>query len=104
MSINYSNNSPETNILVDPDTTPTKKYKYTKEHQQFLDNYIWRSCCGIQIDKRVVVFTSQFIIALMIVSFSLYQLNKSNNCEHNQLYTGLLTMIVGIFLPSPRVK
>lgn len=80
------------------------KQENKNNNNEFLEHYIWRSCCGMKLDKRVVVFTSQFIIALMIVIFSLFQLSISNECNHNQLYTGLLTMIVGIFLPSPRVK
>jgi hypothetical protein len=92
--------SPETNILIDPEITP----KTNQKHQEFLDQYIWRSCCGMRLDKRVVLFFSQFSIAIMIISFSLYQLNKSDDCNHNQLYLGLLTLIIGIFLPNPKVK
>ena len=98
--------SPETNILIDTEilpTTPTTS-KFNQKHQEFLDQYIWRSCCGMKLDKRVVLFFSQFLIAMMIISFSLYQLNKSNDCNHNQLYLGLLTLIIGIFLPNPKVK
>jgi hypothetical protein len=90
----------ESKIMIEPPIQQKNK----NNNNEFLEHYIWRSCCGMKLDKRVVVFTSQFIIALMIVIFSLFQLSISNDCNHNQLYTGLLTMIVGIFLPSPRVK
>jgi hypothetical protein len=92
----------ETKVMIE--SPLQQKNKIINNNNEFLEHYIWRSCCGMRLDKRVVVFTSQFIIALMIVSFSLFQLSISDDCNHNQLYTGLLTMIVGIFLPSPRVK
>ena len=64
---------------------------------------VWRSCCFVA-DKRVIVFSSQLIIAFSVITFSFVQLARNNECEHNQLYVGLVTMIIGIFLPSPRVK
>ena len=97
--------SPETNILIglgDSKYTPTNSLKREADH---LDNtYIWRSCCGMRLDKRVLVFFSQFSVGILIIAFSLYQLNKNDTCEHQQLYTGLLTMVLGIFLPSPRIS
>jgi len=89
--------SPITNPLNDPEI-PNRQRVIIK------DDYIWRSCCGMLVDKRVVVFTSQFIITLMIITFSLYQLAQGNSCEHQQFYSSLITMLIGIFLPSPRVK
>jgi hypothetical protein len=64
---------------------------------------LWRSCCFL-VDKRMTVFISQLIIALAVISFSFVQLIRSNDCESNQLYVGLLTMVLGIFLPSPRAR
>jgi len=88
--------SPVTNPLNDPEN-PDRQRVIIK------DDYIWRSCCLV-VDKRVVVFTSQFIITLMIITFSLWQLAQKNTCEHQQFYSSLITMLIGIFLPSPRVK
>ena len=73
------------------------------EQNNNLERYTWKSGC-FQADKRVVIFFSQFTICLMVISFSLYQLNKDNSCEHQQIYIGLLTMMVGIFLPAPRIQ
>jgi hypothetical protein len=64
---------------------------------------LWKSCC-ILVDKRMTVFISQLVIALAVISFSFVQLIRSDECESNQLYVGLLTMIIGIFLPSPRAR
>ena len=67
------------------------------------DDNLWRSCCLVT-DRRMIVFFSQLIIALSVISFSFVQLVRNDECESNQLYVGLVTMIIGIFLPSPRVK
>ena len=68
-----------------------------------IDENLWRSCCLVT-DRRMIVFFSQLVIAISVIVFSFAQLSRSNECESNQLYVGLVTMIIGIFLPSPRVK
>ena len=87
------------NTLIDIGETQITK----TEQNNNLERYTWKSGC-FQADKRVVIFFSQFTICLMVISFSLYQLNKNNGCEHQQIYIGLLTMMVGIFLPAPRIQ
>jgi hypothetical protein len=67
------------------------------------EDNLWRSCCLVT-DKRMIVFFSQLIIGISVISFSFIQLARNDECESNQLYVGLVTMIIGIFLPSPRVK
>jgi hypothetical protein len=85
-------------VLVIPDEGIVPVDRDDKEN----DN-IWRSCCLV-VDKRMIVFISQLVIAFAVISFSFVQLARSEDCESNQLYVGLVTMIIGIFLPSPRVK
>jgi hypothetical protein len=68
-----------------------------------VDDNLWRSCCLVT-DRRMIVFISQLVIGLSVISFSFVQLIRQDQCESNQLYIGLVTMIIGIFLPSPRVK
>ena len=65
------------------------------------NNNRWESCCFI-IDRRVLIFTSQLLIGLIIISFCIYKL--SVNDENPALYYGLLTFIIGVFLPSPKVN
>lgn len=95
-----NDNSPSNTLL---DIGETKETIINTEQNNNLERYIWKSGC-FQVDKRVIIFFSQFAICLMIISFSLYQLNKDSSCEHQQIYIGLLTMIVGIFLPAPRIQ
>ena len=74
-----------------------------EENISINEDNLWRSCCLI-MDRRMIVFFSQLVIGIAVISFSFVQLARNNDCESNQLYVGLVTMIIGIFLPSPRVK
>lgn len=62
----------------------------------------WTSCC-ITTDKRFVVFISQFIISVMVLGFSMYMLIVKDSCD-NQVYVGLISMTIGLYIPQPKVK
>jgi len=68
------------------------------------DNNTWRSCSGCQIDRRATVFFSQLGLSTILVLFSCYQLTQAEDCHTQQTYIGLLTMCIGLFLPSPRIS
>ena len=61
----------------------------------------WRSCSGCICDKRILVFTSQLGISVTVVLFCMFQLYYSTSCERDSLYSGLLSLILGCWLPSP---
>lgn len=63
----------------------------------------YRSCC-FQIDKRALTFFSQFTVSLAVLLFCGVQLFRSESCERDALYSGMLTLIVGCWLPSPRMR
>tara|TARA_R110000787_G_scaffold1972_2_gene8207 strand:+ start:3785 stop:4120 length:336 start_codon:yes stop_codon:yes gene_type:complete len=64
----------------------------------------WESCCGIILDRRATVFFSQLVIASVVIIFCIYQLINSITCEADSLYSGMLTLIIGIYLPSPSLS
>lgn len=63
----------------------------------------YRSCC-LTIDKRALQFFSQFTICLGVLLFSMFKLINSEECEETQVYIGMITMIVGIYIPQPVIK
>ena len=63
----------------------------------------YKSCC-ISSDKRALAFFSQFTISLMVMLFSFYKLINSDRCEDTQVYIGLITMIIGVYLPAPKMN
>ena len=62
----------------------------------------WDSCC-LTLDRQATIFFSQLSIALITISFCVYQLSISDSCERDSLYSGILSLVLGVYLPSPRM-
>jgi hypothetical protein len=103
--------SPSTETLVDIGISQEQNdNRILTEHEQLqISNKIklentWRSCCFL-FDKRAVIFFSQFGISISIMGLCIYQLiTHHDDCDSNQLYSGLLTMLIGIHLPTPKMR
>ena len=63
----------------------------------------WRSCC-FNIDPQACIFFSQLIISIGCIGFAIYQLLDLQDCPSQQAYMALLMMILGVWLPSPRLN
>ncbi len=63
----------------------------------------WRSCC-LKTDPDAVIFFSQLTIALITMGFCIYQLSVSDSCERDSLYSGILSLVIGCYLPTPSIK
>jgi hypothetical protein len=69
-----------------------------------VERYMWRSCCLV-VDRRAVIFFSQLSISISIIIFCMMQLwIHHDDCDKNQLYTGILMTIVGVHLPQPKMR
>ena len=63
----------------------------------------WVSCCSSRrTDSRMLVFVSQLAFGLIILTFCMGMLITADSCEDTQLYSSILTGIIGMFLPAPR--
>ena len=63
----------------------------------------WNSCC-FKLHPQATVFFSQFSMALIVIIFCCYQLVRLDNCEAQSLYSGIITLILGIYCPSPKMR
>ena len=63
----------------------------------------WVSCC-FQMDREVVQYFMKYFILVSLMVFFSIELHLSDKCETDQLYTGLLSMVIGLALPSPRLN
>ena len=67
-------------------------------------NDTWRSCCLV-MDPRAVVFFSQLIISLFILSFSASMAwLSSGDCPCSSAtatWVGIITLVIGTWLPGP---
>jgi len=77
------------------------KIKLETEEIKFQHETQYRCCSGCVSDARLLVFLSQITIAIGIMGFSMVQLVRSDTCETQNLYVGIVMTIVGVFLPQP---
>ena len=77
--------------------------KIQLENTQFEHKYTWRSCCP-QVDKRALSFFTQAGFSAAIVGFCIVMLITSHDCETFSRYSPLLTLVIGVWLPSPQLK
>ena len=70
--------------------------------EDLIDNNHWDSCCGKVSDKRLLIFSANLSISLILMIFSLVRLcdDKLMN-EEKATYVGFITLVVGIWLKSP---
>lgn len=78
-----------------------QEHRIEIENQQTDNTY--KSCC-IEMDKRFLQFLSQFVIGFFIIIFCSVQLVRLDKAEDQRTYISLLSLIIGIFLPSPSIK
>ena len=90
---------PETKIPMDPVTTIPMESAYAEKRY---DN-TWDSCC-FKMDKRATMFFSQLAISALTMGFCIYQLVHLDNCEAQSLYSSILTLVLGVYLPSPKLN
>ena len=75
----------------------------TKEVEKIDKLNQWSACCcKTKTDSRLLKFASQYIVILMITTFSLTKLWSSTDCSTDNTYVGLLTLMVGLVLPQPK--
>ena len=64
---------------------------------------LWRSCC-VEIDRDAVVYITGFSLITATMSFCFHQLIVLKDCHSQQAYLSVLTLILGVLLPSPMIK
>ena len=65
---------------------------------------IWKSCCGLELDKNAVQYFTTIGIICAIMSFAIYKLCIDESGANQTAYMGLLTLLLGILSPSPMFK
>ena len=66
------------------------------------NKYQLKSCLGGSTDRRLYILVVQTIISLALVIFSLVMLGDKNlDCSKDNLYSSILTLIVGYWIKSP---
>lgn len=63
----------------------------------------WKSCC-FYIDKGLLQFIFETVFALGVIIFCIIQMIRLPDCESQQLYSGILTFVIGILVPQPTLR
>jgi hypothetical protein len=89
--------------LLTPDVSAIGDHDVEVEGLPEFDHEEWQSCC-VTMDKEATIFFSQLVISVFVLLFCVYQLCVLLDCDSQQTYIGLLTLIIGVWLPSPNLK
>ena len=65
--------------------------------------YHWNSCC-LKVDKRALSFFTQVTFSALTVAFCIVMLITSQDCVTFSRWSPLLTLVIGVWLPSPQLK
>jgi hypothetical protein len=65
-------------------------------------HYKWRCCIGGHTDSRLIKFLAVYFILVLVFIFCLFMLLNAKTCEDSTAYMALLTMLIGILIPTPR--
>ena len=74
-------------------------HRLSMENRVYADR--WESCCGMTVDRRLIVYLGQLVCIAGIMGFCVYQLITIDSCPDKQAYVGLLTLLIGLLCPSP---
>ena len=84
-------------------TLVNHKIAVEDNEREFAHKYYWSSCC-LRVDKRALAFFTQAAFSGSIVTFCIVMLITAPDCETFSRYSPLLTLVVGVWLPSPQLK
>ena len=71
------------------------------ERQSTMDK-TWKSCC-VTVDKGMVKYIIQISILSGLIISSVAMIIVDKDCYSQRYYAGILTLCLGVFLPSPKI-
>ena len=89
-----------------PPRSPSMQKRVIEHAMQKEDNEsknTWKSLCLV-MDRRAVQYFTQIAIIVGVMCFCIYKLVTDPSCEAQKAYTGLLTLAMGVVVPSPKFE
>lgn len=82
-------------------TPETKRRIITAEY-----NNEYTCCCtDAKTDRRLLDFTSKYILSLFILGFACYNISVAKECDSLvPFYSSLITFVLGVWLKKPESK
>jgi hypothetical protein len=63
-----------------------------------LDHHTYETCTGRTTDRRLIILSVQIFVTVCILFLCIYKLVIN---EQSEIYIGLISTLIGIYLPSP---
>ena len=83
-------------------TVTAHKFAVEDDERRFQHETTWRSCC-LTVDKRALLYFGQMGVGILIIAFCISMLIMDDSCNSFARYSPLLTLVVGIMLPAPKL-
>ena len=80
-----------------------KGLELQRTNSEYEGRVVWKSCC-LNCDKDIVQFIVKYIILVGLIIFFAIQMSQVDSCEQQQTWSNLLTFVVGLAIPSPKIK
>ena len=86
----------------EPSALTQHKIPVDVEERKFAHETGWRSCCWT-VDKRALLYFGQMGVGILIIAFCIAMLATDDSCDSFARYSPLLTLVVGVMLPAPKL-
>ena len=94
----------EVGLVTSPQMTTSRRVlEHTIQTENVNQDNTWKSCC-LLMDRRAVQYFTQVTVISGVMVFCIYELATNATCEAQTAYTGLLTLLIGVLVPSPKFK
>ena len=74
-----------------------------QDNEQDNDEIIWKSCC-LRSQRDAVVYFSVYAVIIIVLGFCFYQLIHLQDCNSQQQYLAIVSLVLGIILPQPSIR
>lgn len=89
--------------MICPNDEEMKDLELQRVNSEINGRRKWKSCC-FYVDKEVVVFSTKYFILIGLMIFFSYELHIAEDCNDKNLFQSLLMLVLGISVPSPRLR
>lgn len=62
----------------------------------------WNSCVGGSTDSRLLRYIVIHFIIIGLLIYTMLMLSAAEDCESSQLYSSLLTFLIGLVIPTSK--
>ena len=62
----------------------------------------WNSCIGGSTDSRLLRYIVIHLIIIGLLIYTMLMLSGAEDCESSQLYSSLLTFLIGLVIPTSK--